>query len=348
MKFLSGIAEVCCFIALLFGLVFSPAQIAMNPIVGQQSNHIVAQTGDDLTGVTVGLYESYYSSTDARVRESRGALLHMLTWMNATVHVLNKTDIINGALWACEILVIPEGLGPFIERNLGNDGMDKIKEWIALGGSYVGVRGSAAMAVSDSYFEGSNTTFYMGLINGTSIGMPSFGHTRMADLSIIHNPADGPDLSEMPRSMSVVWQTGRYFVAAEGQEMITLATYHYNGEPAMVASRYGDGNVFLSSPHFEYEENNDRDGTDYRDSYDDPDSEWPLVLEVCKWMLEDSPNVVNTTTWTYPEPIETTTNTTGTDSTSQPLVLTIEMLAVVGALAGVVIIASVVIMKRRV
>lgn len=308
---------------------------------------MVAQDNEDLSGVTVGLYESYYSSTDARIRESRGALLHMLSWMNATVHVLNKTDIVNGALWACEIFVIPEGLGPFIERNLGNDGMDKIKEWIALGGSYVGVRGSAAMAVSDSYFEGSNTTFYMGLINGTSIGMPSFGHTRMADLSIIHNPVDGPDLSEMPRSMSVVWQTGRYFVAAESQEMITLATYHYNGEPAMVAARYGEGNVFVSSPHFEYEENSDRDGTDYRDTYDDPDSEWPLVLEICKWMLDDSPTVVNTTTWTYPEPTELVTNTTDTDTNTQPFVLSVEMIGIGGALVGFVIIALIIVMKKQ-
>jgi glutamine amidotransferase-like uncharacterized protein len=331
----------------LFGLIISPTQVTINQVVNVQSNQVIAQSNEDLAGVTVGLYESYYSSTDARIRESRGALLHMLQWMNASVHILNKTDIINGALWACEILVIPEGLGPFIERNLGEDGMDKIKEWVALGGSYVGVRGSAAIAVSDSYFEGSNTTFYMGLINGTSIGMPEFGHTLIAHLNIHHNPVEGLIFSDIPRSLEVIWQTGRYFVAAEGQEMITIATYGYNGEPAMVAAPYGEGNVFLSSPHFEYEENSDRDGTDYRDTYDDPDSEWPLVLEVCKWMLEDSPTVVNTTFWSDPEPIETITNTTDTGTNTQPFVLSVETMVIVGALVGFIVIASVIVKKRR-
>ncbi|MFW9810216.1 MAG: hypothetical protein ACFFE6_12640, partial [Candidatus Thorarchaeota archaeon] len=62
-------------------------------------------------------------------------------------------------------------------------------------------------------------------------------------------------------------------------------------------------NVFISSPHFEYEENDSRDGTDYMDEYNDPDSEWPLLLEISKWLVESSPTVQNLTEWpTNPPP----------------------------------------------
>lgn len=329
---------------LVFGFMAVPLQVLPNVSMENATSGALAQLGDDLSGVTVGLYQSYYSSTDQRVNQSRIALTHMFTWMNATLHILNKTDILNGALWVCELFAVPEGLGPFIERNMGEDAMDMVKEWIALGGSYIGVRGSAAMTFSDSYFEGSNTTFYMGLVNGTSIGMQSYAFNIMSELSIKRDLADGPDLSSMPATMNVYWQTGRYFQAAEGQEMITLATYEYNDQPAMVAARYGQGNVFASSPHFEYEENSDRDGTDYRDSYDDPDSEWPLVLEICKWMIEDSQTVANATTWTYPPPEQTETTTNDTLS-SFPLA--IEVVVIAGSIGIVVIMAAVVVLRRR-
>jgi len=294
--------------------------------------HIGAQSSNDLTNISVALYESYYSSTDLRISESRGALYNMLTWMNATVNIINQTDILDGALWAHELLVIPEGLGPWIERNIGDEGMQMIRDWLSAGGSYIGVRGSAAMAVTDSYFEGSNTTFALGLFNGTSLGMADLGHTLMTDVEI-NRDCTGPDLSDMPETMSTLFRTGRYFVADPGQEMIVIARYTYNDLPAMIATHYGEGTVFLSSPHFEYEENGDLDGTDYMDRYDDPDTEWALMLRITQWLLEDSPTVLNASTW--PIPI------------ASDLPIPMEMLLVAGGLGGVVIVAILVFVKKR-
>ncbi len=335
------------FVTLLFVLGFFVVPLQVVPEAYRENTTIetLTQLTDDLSGVTVGLYQSYYSSTDQRVNQSRIALAHMFTWMNATLHIINKTDILNGALWACEIFAVPEGLGPSIQVNMGYDVMDMIKEWIALGGSYIGVRGSSTIAFSDAYFEGASEIYYMELINGTSIGMPGYAsYSIMSEINIAKGLTDGPDLSNMPATMSVYWQTGRYFEAAEGQEMITIATYEYNNQPAMVAARYGQGNVFASSPQFEYEEDSDRDGTDYRDSFDDPDSEWPLLLEICKWMIEDSSAVANTTTWRYPspEPTETTAN-----DTLSAFPISVEALVIVGSIGAVVIIAAAVVLRRR-
>ncbi|MFW9892466.1 MAG: hypothetical protein ACFFFO_09700 [Candidatus Thorarchaeota archaeon] len=276
------------------------ASMSQNYKNGMTRSHPIAETQTDLTGITVGIYDiGYY---DERVNESRTALISMFEWMNATVRIFNTTDIINGSLWACEVLSIPEGLGPTLEHKLTDEGLDAIRDWIAAGGSYIGVRGSASIAVQYSYFEGIWTEFDFAVINGTSYQMTDIDSRGMTNVSINHDLA-GPDLSSLPENMSVLFITGRYVLPNEGQELIYIANYTHNNLPAMVASSYGEGNVFISSPHFEYEENDSRDGTDYMDEYNDPDSEWPLLLEISKWLVESSPTVQNLTEWpTNPPP----------------------------------------------
>jgi glutamine amidotransferase-like uncharacterized protein len=298
---------------------------------------------DDLSGIHVALYESY-SKYDSRVNNSRTALYHMFQWMNASVRIVNTSDILYGALWAHEILCIPEGLGPFIEDALGAEGMQIIRDWVAAGGSYIGSRGSMAMAVPNSYFEGSWTEFELNLVNGTTYGMPELGHTLMTNVNI-NQSCVGPNLSDIPSSYSVLFQTGRYFVPAEGEEVHVIARYQFNGQIAMLGTHYGQGTVFLSSPLFEYEEDSDRDGTSLKDRYDDPDSEWPLVLRVVQWLLADSPTVRNATTWEYPieTPTETTTPTANT--TGQPVLPTELIIAVSGV--GVVVLLVVVVFARK-
>ncbi|MBD3405643.1 MAG: hypothetical protein GF411_05875 [Candidatus Lokiarchaeota archaeon] len=297
----------------------------------------VNQANTDLSGIRVALYESYYSSLDSRVEESRTALYNMLSWMNATVEIINRTDIELGALWAFEVFVIPEGLGPNIESNLGTDGLEAIRAWVKAGGSYIGVRGSSSIAVTDGNFEGRHESFRLGLINGTSVGMPDLGYIVVTPLEI-NQECTGPDLSTMPSQLNVLFRTGRYFEPDPGQEVICIANYSYNNKPAMIASNYGEGNVFISSPQFEYEENNDLDGTTYMDRYSDEDSEWPLIMNIIQWQVDSSPTVMNTTTWG----LTTTTNAT----VIEPLTFPTE-LVLTGTAIGICLIALVIFFKRR-
>jgi hypothetical protein len=84
----------------------------------------------------------------------------------------------------------------------------------------------------------------------------------------------------------------------------TIARYDYDGSAGMIAFEYGNGTVFLSSPHPEYEEDADRDDTVFGDDLEDPESEWDLLLRVSNWLIEASYVEEVTTT--------TTTNSTGT------------------------------------
>lgn len=64
--------------------------------------------------------------------------------------------------------------------------------------------------------------------------------------------------------------------------------------------------------HPEYEENSDRDGTRDLDTYDNPDSEWELMLQISLWQVESS-------TWVNPPATPTTTITTTTSNETTPL-----------------------------
>jgi glutamine amidotransferase-like uncharacterized protein len=263
----------------------------------------------DLSDVKVALYEGYTSYFDPRCNESKTALTHMFEWMNTSVTIVNAEEIRNGILWNFELFAIPEGLGPTLESRLGEEAMDCIRDWVSAGGSYVGVRGSAAMAVKDSYFEGSTSSFYLALIDGISYEVEGLPQQSMINVSINHD-CDEPDLSSEPDQITICSITGRYFKTYEGQEANIVANYTHINQPAMITARCGDGTVFLSSPHFEYEEDSTRDGTYYMDDFEDPDSEWPFMLKMCRWLVDESPVVRNSTL-----PVTTTTTSLTSIST---------------------------------
>ncbi len=92
--------------------------------------------------------------------------------------------------------------------------------------------------------------------------------------------------------------------------------------------------------HPEIEENSDRDGTDFLDTYDDPDSEWDLMCEISLWQIEAS---------TWVTPIETTTSTTTTTNSTTPVgtPLSPDLLVIGGIGATIIVIAVLVIVKKR-
>ncbi len=105
---------VIALIVLILGtmpICVSESRVEMNTC----TNHSIAQSQTDLSGITVGIY--YIGYLDSRVNNSLTTLINMFRWMNATVRIFNKTDIINGSLWGCEVLSIPEWFGPSIPKS---------------------------------------------------------------------------------------------------------------------------------------------------------------------------------------------------------------------------------------
>ena len=60
-----------------------------------------------------------------------------------------------------------------------------------------------------------------------------------------------------------------------------LANFQKINEPGMIRFQYGKGRVFLSGPHLEIEESR----TNWGETFEDPDSEWPMVQAIVEDLL---------------------------------------------------------------
>ncbi|MHA1908208.1 MAG: BPL-N domain-containing protein [Candidatus Thorarchaeota archaeon] len=263
----------------------------------------------DLSGVNVAIYIG-----DGVLSHSYTALTEMFEWMNASVEPASASRIMNDFLDDYDIVVFPGGPSATYSSELGDEGKQKVVDFVANGGSYFGICGG-------SVFGASSLDFFDGTIRG--VNEP--GTEQHLSIMHINQLSAGPNLSDCPENVSTMYWYSSYFSPGAGFDMIPIATYDYNDEAGMIVFEHEAGTVFLCSPHPEYEEGNDRDDTPFRDDLNDPDSEWDILLRVSKWLVEASV-------------VESTTNdsTTPTDL-GVPLDLTMIGIVSIGVVAVVMI-----------
>ena len=205
------------------------------------------------------------------------ALRNMFLWMNATVSVVDGFQFRNGTLDSFDIIVFPGGSAVSFRDSLQSKGLDLVRDFVRNGGSYFGICGGSLFATNAvlGLFNGS----YSNSINGTEI--------YLTEMHVNQN-STGPDLSTEPESYITMYWGSAYFYSDDMSNVIPICTYPSNDRPGMIASTYGEGTVFLSSPHPEYEEGDSRDGNEQYNYMNDPDTEWNLLLKVSRWLVDAS------------------------------------------------------------
>ena len=225
-----------------------------------------------LNGVNVAVY------TGSQVlSHSFTALQEMFEWMNASVEAISASRVRDGWLDNYDILVFPGGPSSSYSNELEDEGKQMIVDFVKNGGSYFGICGGANFGAGSLRF-----------FNGSIRGVFEQGEEQHLTIMHINRSSTGPNLADCPENVSTMFWYSSYFDAYEGFPVIPIARYDYNNEPGMIAMEYHYGTVFLSSPHPEYEEGDNRDGTSFGDSLNDPDSEWDLLLRVSQWLIEAS------------------------------------------------------------
>ena len=76
---------------------------------------------------------------------------------------------------------------------------------------------------------------------------------------------------------------------AKDRDVTVLARFAVTGDPAMVTFTSGDGRVFLSSPHLEYDLTSRRDQLAWPENekgIDDPEGDWDLLQGAARWVIE--------------------------------------------------------------
>ena len=187
------------------------------------------------------------------------------------------------------------------------------------------------------------------LFNGTGLGPIDGEYGESMNVIDINNGCEEIELSGLPDTMTMMQWEGIQFLPDEDHtsELINVSYWGDTARRAQIAYKYGSGCVFLSGCHPELEEDSDRDGSDYFDHHEDPETDWPLMLAVSKWLVQAStwdnesinPSSTTTTT-TTPEDSTTTTSTTD-------IPIPTEMFIIAGGCAMVVIALVVIAVKRR-
>ncbi|MGY5854200.1 MAG: BPL-N domain-containing protein [Candidatus Thorarchaeota archaeon] len=252
----------------------------------------------DLTGFNVAIYNDRGTEHWPSGWISLNA---MFSWMNATIQYVNVTEIQEGILSNFDIVAFPGGSASTYRLALNEDGMDEIRSFVNNGGSYFGICGGSLFGTAGrlGLFDGS----YISPVPGVPDGAYLMNMT-------VNRESTGPDLSDEPANYSTLYWSSSYFESENMSDIIPIMQYPGTNYSSMIAFNYGNGSVFLSSPHPELEEGDNRDGSSAFDYLDDPDSEWGLLLKVSYWLVYS--------TLPPPEPTESllTTTTTSTDVTT--------------------------------
>jgi glutamine amidotransferase-like uncharacterized protein len=239
------------------------------------------------------------------------AAARMFEWMGAEVEMVDLDDIIQGRLSLdnFDILYFGGGNAYFWKTEDQDKSFTQyIRDYVNNGGNYIGVCAGSYFASDQINWNGRDYDYPLDLFMGKGVGpiadISDYGEAwALATIRITDS-----SLSYDGQQFEVMYYWGPYFeqYADSNQDVQVVAVYDYNGDadekPAMIKFPYGNGKVFLSGVHPEFEESasidDDRDWS-FSDDWGahgapmvDPESEWPLIEEIVEWMLPNKVKMV--------------------------------------------------------
>ena len=248
------------------------------------------------------------------------AIKNMLTTLGRTYEEISDSDLNYSTQDFSSLykaVVFPGGYAYWYNYFINKAGKELIRNFVKNGGGYFGICAGAFFASDRIVWEGISyddyahtnkygelTGYDLDLFPGTSTGPINEianWNAEVWNMTTFNFQKENTVLSNyktIPYSEDIIYIGGPYFSIDKDAEskVEVLATYNYNGEPAMVAFPYGSGKVVLSGPHPEIEEDSDRDGVtiDREDKMDDKGSDWELVRHILNWL--ETPIISHTLT----------------------------------------------------
>jgi glutamine amidotransferase-like uncharacterized protein len=191
--------------------------------------------------------------------------------------LLTSKDIREGALEGYRLLFVPGGWASDKIVALGDEGRERIRDFVDAGGSYFGICGGAGLALSHETglalvhvsrmstkarlpsFSGgialepvdAEHSMWRGFPDGAVFHAWWPGQFALEDaddvevLAIYAKPAPGSFVTDLPVLPDMQWD---YWERSYG---INLQPERIIGEPAVIETRFGAGKVLLSYLHFE-------------------------------------------------------------------------------------------------
>lgn len=284
------------------------------------------------------------------------AAARMCEYAGCDVYMIDSGDIVdNNILSTIDLIVFPGGYAvaykKFFAPSTGDAVRNAIRSFISGGGAYMGLCAGAHAAVDICAWEGRDFEYYLDLFMGDGVGsINDISSYPDGPLALTTIRMVDPDFSWENETFTIGYLWGPYFSGydgaplPEGIDVVGRYDYEVGGQPgeadeeaAMIKFEFGNGRVFLSGPHPEYEESttlsNSRDwafGDDYDttsgDPQQDPDTEYDIMADIIGWLCPGK-----TISKGLPSPYTTTAAVFGTcGASTRALWATMKMLRSLG------------------
>jgi len=215
------------------------------------------------------------------------AAMNMFQWLGYSVSLV-KSETFNNDINHFRLLCFPGGDMYHYARSISSTGKENIRNFIRHGGGYIGICGGAYFASQRVIWQGVELPMTpLGLFPGTSQGpidvIASYPNCTMCKVIIVnwlHPITQSSQSSEW-----ILYCYGPAFIPSTPVDI--LARYEISNLPAMLASDYGQGRIFLIGLHPEIEEDSDRYRITFGDTFDDLGSDWELMQRAAAWCLRD-------------------------------------------------------------
>ncbi|UCC11466.1 MAG: hypothetical protein JSW02_08940 [candidate division WOR-3 bacterium] len=212
----------------------------------------------------------------------------MLESFGFRVDLIGPNDINSATLENFRMICFPGGDMYQYTRDISSSGKDQLRAFISDGGAYIGICGGAYFTGEEIYWQGTQLPAAgLGIFPGNTSGpldeIAPYPYCVMCKIGMTDTLH--PITHAEPDTAWIVYCYGPTFEPHSGSDIDILGVYHINQKPAMVAFSYGSGRVFVIGPHPEFEEDDDRDGVDFCESFDDRGSDWDIMENAVMWCL---------------------------------------------------------------
>ncbi len=236
----------------------------------------------DNENITIGIYADSGAAAACVT-----AATNMFKWMGHEVFLMDANFINNKDIKHINIFYFPGGSPVPYARNINYEGRKKMRKMIEGGCGYIGTCAGGLYAAESQKWNGE--TYWagqLGIFPGTAAGpIPEIYELPEIGMCKINLNKSHQITCEEPDSIWVMFYNGPYFIPGNTSSVDTIGIYGITGNIALVACEYGKGRVFLTGPHPEWEEDDDRDGVSYFDRFDDMGSDWTMMRRAVQWCL---------------------------------------------------------------
>lgn len=196
-----------------------------------------------------------YNGKGSLAKSVEGIKSSLNAYADIKIQEVSETDIINGKLKGCRVLIIPGGTASGEREALGAAGCRAVENFVSSGGGYIGICAGAYLVPLSERQSAANIQ----LINAR---LHDAEHWVRGEQTIECRALTRSDSKTIP--FQIHFQNGPIFVPANDPylpEYASLAKYETDlhapdapagqmaGNDAIIASRFGKGRVILFGPH---------------------------------------------------------------------------------------------------